>query len=74
MVLVKVEGYLSNTLQHLSEESEGLYFIFETCLMAVASVPGFWEAAATGHTSRLVVKKCKERKNTHMHSASYISV
>lgn len=47
MVLVKVEGYLSNTLQNLSEKSEGLFFIFETCLMAVANIPGFWEAAAT---------------------------
>lgn len=39
MVLVKVEEYLSNTLQNLSEKSEGLYFIFETCLTAVASIP-----------------------------------
>lgn len=41
MALVKVKGYLSNTLQNLSKKSEGLYFIFETCLMAVASIPGF---------------------------------
>lgn len=29
------------TLQNLSEKNEGSYFIFETCLMAVAGIPGF---------------------------------
>lgn len=62
MAHVKVEGYLSNNLQNLSEKSEGLYFIFETCLSTVASIPGFWEAAVTGLTSSLIVKKCKGRR------------
>jgi len=49
-------------LQDLSEKSEGLYFIFQTCLLPVASILGFWEAPAISCSLSLIVKKCQGRK------------